>query len=217
MPTPSDARARVVVFPELSLTGYELNADAVDAEEAALRTIVAACAETQSIALVGAPVAEHGRRFIATLRIGETGAEVAYRKSHLGGDEPRRFSPGDGPATIDVDGWRVGLGICKDTGVPKHIAATAALDIDVYVAGVVHLPSELTEQDARGKRIAATCDSYVVFASFAGPAGGGYDETSGHSTIWSPDGRVLARARTSPGDVAVAELPDSDTDLSVVA
>jgi predicted amidohydrolase len=208
------ASARIVVFPELSLTGYELDADAVDLSDAAVRPIVEACADMQSIALAGAPVAENGRRFIAALRIDGTGAAVAYRKSHLGGDEPASFSPGDRPAVIDVDGWRVGLGICKDTGVPEHIAATAALEIDVYVAGVAHLPSELAEQDARGERIAAACDSYVAFASFAGPTGGGYDATAGHSTIWSPDGRVLARATESPGDIAVARLPSARCELA---
>jgi predicted amidohydrolase len=29
---------------------------------------------------------------------------------------------------VDVDGWRLGLAICKDVGVPQHQADTAALD-----------------------------------------------------------------------------------------
>jgi predicted amidohydrolase len=200
------AGARIVVFPELSLTGYELHAHAVDLGDAALRPIVEACAAMQSIALAGAPVAENGRRFIAALRIDGTGAAVAYRKSHLGGNEPASFSPGERPAVIEVDGWRVGLGICKDTGVPEHIAAMAALGIDVYVAGVAHLPSELAEQDARGERIAAACDSYVAFASFAGPTGGGYADTAGRSGIWSPSGAEVARTDRWPGSLARAVL-----------
>jgi predicted amidohydrolase len=100
------------------------------------------------------------------------------------------------------------MGICKDTGVAEHTAATAALGIDVYVAGLVHRPDELAEQDARGERIAAACGSYVAFAGSAGPMGGGYDATAGESTIWSPEGAVLARATAAPGDVAVAEFRD---------
>ena len=52
------ARARVVVFPELSLTGYELDAPAIGSDDPRLTPIVKACAETGSVALVGAPV--HG-------------------------------------------------------------------------------------------------------------------------------------------------------------
>jgi predicted amidohydrolase len=200
------ARARVVAFPELSLTGYDLDADAVAPADGVLRPIVDACAETGGIALVGAPVADGGREFIAALRVDGTGAAIAYRKSHLGGAEPQRFSPGDGPTAMTVDGWRLGIGICKDTGSDEHTTGTAELGVDVYVAGLVHARDELDEQDARGRRIAAACNSYVVFASFAGPTRGGYDATAGESTIWSADGTVMARAAREPGDIARAVL-----------
>ena len=119
-----------MVFPELSLTGYELDAEPVSPTDPALDEIVDACAVTGSVALVGSPVEEDGRRFIAMLRIEGSGATVAYRKSHLGGDERARFKEGDGPTVITVDGWRIGLGICKDTGVAEHTAATAHLGVD---------------------------------------------------------------------------------------
>jgi predicted amidohydrolase len=54
--TVRSAGARVVVFPELSLTGYELDAPAIGAEDQRLAPIVDACAETGSLALMGAPV-----------------------------------------------------------------------------------------------------------------------------------------------------------------
>jgi predicted amidohydrolase len=201
------AQSRVVVFPELSLTGYELDADVVSRDAEELRPIVAACAETDSVALVGAPVAgDNGETYIAMLRVSATGAEVAYRKSFLGGDEPEHFATGDGPAAIDRDGWRIGLGICKDTGVDRHIADNAALGLDLYVAGVVHRPDEREEQEARALRIAQACGAYVAFASFAGPTGGGYAETAALSSIWAPDGVPLARAGTEPGAFARALL-----------
>lgn len=97
----------------------------------ALEPIVGACAEADSVALVGVPVESDGRRFIAALRVDGTGATLAYRKSHLGGDERDRFNAGDGPTVMSVDGWRLGMGICKDTGVSEHTTATAQLGVDV--------------------------------------------------------------------------------------
>ena len=109
--------ARVVVFPELSLTGYELDAPAIRPDDPRLAPIIEACAETGSLALVGAPVeGEAGRPYIGMLAIDGTGAGVAYRKMWLGGAESDRFAPGPKPAVLDVDGWRLGLAICKDTG-----------------------------------------------------------------------------------------------------
>jgi predicted amidohydrolase len=151
-------------------------------------------------------VQEQGRRHIAALRIDGAGVAVAYRKAHLGGEEAERFSPGAGPAVLAVDGWRLGLAICKDTGVTAHTEATARLGIDLYVAGLVHRPDEIGQQDARGRRIAAACRGYVAFASCAGPAGAGYEETAGQSAVWAADGRELARAGAAPGDLARARL-----------
>ena len=51
-----------------------------------------------------------------------TGATVAYHKMWLGTAEADRFTPGSKPAVLEVDGWRLGLAVCKDTGVPRHAA-----------------------------------------------------------------------------------------------
>lgn len=198
------SKARVVVFPELSLTGYELDAPAVDPGHPVLEELVDACRETGALALPGAPVVEAGSRFIATLAATGEGVTVAYRKMSLGGDEPGAFAAGREPVALDVDGWRLGLAICKDTGTPAHIDATAALGIDLYVAGLVHRTDELTEQDARAAHIVERTGAGVAFASAGGRAGHAYPSTAGHSTVWSPDGTVLARAGVSPGEVVTA-------------
>jgi predicted amidohydrolase len=201
------AAARVVVFPELSLTGYELDAKPVVPGDPALGPIIRACADTDTIAFVGAPVEDAGgRSYIGTLRVASRGAELVYRKSYLGGDEPTRFSPGTGPVALVVDGRRIGFGICKDTGVEEHIHGTAALGVDVYVAGVCHLPEELGMQEERAVRIARACNAYVALASFAGSTGAPFDRTAGVSSIWKPDGTPVARADSAPGALARATI-----------
>ncbi len=47
------------------------------------------------------------------MAIDSGGATVAYRKMRLGGAEPSRFTPRSKPAVLDVDGWRLGLAVCK--------------------------------------------------------------------------------------------------------
>lgn len=201
------ALARVIVFPELSLTGYELDAEPVSPGDQALMTIVEACAEANSVALVGAPVADiDSRPHNCTLQIGPDGIDVAYRKCYLGGEEPARFAPGAGPVAFELDGWRIGLGICKDTGVEQHILATAGLDVDLYAAGLVHLPSELDVQENRAIRISRACAAYVAFASFAGPTGGSFAKTAGVSSIWTSHGNAITRAGSQPGELARATL-----------
>ncbi|GAA0957365.1 carbon-nitrogen hydrolase family protein [Actinocorallia libanotica] len=202
-----EARARVVVFPELSLTGYEFTAPALSPDDPRLAPLVEACAETGSLALAGAPVqGEGGHRHIAILAVDGTGATVAYRKQWLGGREPDHFAPGPSPAVLDVDGWRLGLAVCKDTGILRHAADTAALGMDVYVASVLDFEEEAHVPAERAHRTATAHRVHVAVASFAGPTGEGYDRTAGRSGVWGPDGVPLARCGPEPGTVATALL-----------
>jgi predicted amidohydrolase len=201
------ADARVVVFPELSLTGYELEAAAIAADDARIAPIVDACAQKESVALVGAPVADAGgRAYIAMLAIDGTSARVVYRKMWLGGSEPDRFSPGEAPAVIEHDGWRLGLAICKDTRIAQHAADTAALGMDVYVAGMVESADDAGAPHERARRVAADHHVDVAIASFAGSTGAGFDETAAGSGIWSSNGERIAYAGTEIGAMGRATL-----------
>lgn len=202
------ARARLVVFPELSLTGYDLAAPVVAVDDPALAAIVEACGTMNSIALVGAPTAEtaDGGRAISILLVDGDGARVVYRKQHLGSAEAEHFTPGPRPVVLELDGWRVGLGVCRDTGVGDHVKELANSGIDLYVAGLVDRPDDLVVQRERATRIATTCRAYVGFASFAGPTLGGYDETAGRSAIFGRSGAVLDETSRLPGGIARALL-----------
>lgn len=199
--------ARVVAFPELSLTGYELDAERVDPSDPRLRPVVEACAARRSVAFVGAPVAAHdGGRSIGMLRIDGAGASIAYRKMFLGAEETPCFVSGTRPAVVTIDGWRIGLGICKDTGVDEHASRTAELGIDGYLAGVCERAVDFRTVAARARRVAADHKVWVATASFAGPTGGGFDSTAGGSGVWSRDGVELVRLGGEIGEVGVTTV-----------
>jgi predicted amidohydrolase len=203
------ASSRVVVFPELSLTGYELDSPTLTVDDPRLLPLVDACAETGSLALVGAPVPGAGERpQIAMLAVSGDGVRVAYRKQWLGASESPRFEPGDSPAVLEVDGWRLGLAICRDTGIAKHAADTAALGIDAYVAGTLMADEETDIQNERGQRLSLEHRIWVAFASFAGSTGDGYDRAAGRSAIWAPDGEIAAQSGPEAGAIASATLTD---------
>ena len=105
-----------------------------------------------------------------------------------------------------VDGWRLGLAICKDTGIAQHATDTAALGIDVYVAGTLMAHDETDLQNDRGCRLALEHNVWVAFASFAGSTGDGYERAAGCSAIWSPDGRLCAQAGPAVGAIAGTTL-----------
>jgi len=203
------AGARVVVFPELSLTGYEFDGPAVDPHDPRLVPLIEACRAAGATALVGAPVAgaAAGLRTIGILAVDGDGARVAYRKMWLGSAESGCFAPGTQPAVLEVDGWRIGLAVCRDTIIPEHAAATVALGIDVYAAGVLETIEDAHAPEERARRIAADHGVWVAIASFAGSTGEGYDHAAGGSGIWAPDGSIVDRVGPEVGAIARATLP----------
>jgi predicted amidohydrolase len=140
------------------------------------------------------------------LAVDGDGARVAYRKMWLGTAESERFSPGAEPAVVEVDGRRLGLSVCKDTGVARHSADTAALGFDVHVAGILEPADEADVLEERARRVAGGHRVWVVIASFAGSTGGGFDQAAGRSGIWSPNGVAVARAGPDPGAITRATL-----------
>ncbi len=200
------ARARVVVFPELSLTGYHVDAEALTADHPAFGPVIEACQHIGTIALVGAPEQAPDGRYLSLWYVATSGARPLYRKMWLGEAEAPHFLAGDSPAVLEVDGWRLGLAICKDTGVPEHAAATAALGIDAYVAGVLEHDTDAEVPATRARRIAADHGVWVAMAAFAGSTGEGYDRAGGRSGIWRPDGSEAARAGTEVAEVVTVPL-----------
>lgn len=197
--------ARLVVFPELSLTGYHLDVDPLDPDDPRLHPLVEACRQTSSTALVGAVVHDGSRR-IAVLEVTGTGVGVAYLKMSLGEDEGHYVEAGTRPGLVLADGWRVGVGVCKDTRITDHLEATMDQGPDLYAAGLVHGVAEHGELEERALRIASRHRVPVVLASHAGRAGHGIGPTAGGSGIWSASGDLLVRAGADPGVVVGATL-----------
>lgn len=195
------AGARVVVFPELSLTGYHLDAPTLDPADPRLEPLVAACAETGALALAGAPV---DGPHIAVLAVDGSGASVAYRKMWLGEQEARRFRPGATPGVLTVDGRRLGLAVCKDTMTEQHAADTAAAGVDAYVAGTLKPDTLADAQWDRAREIAVEHGLWVAVASFAGSTGEGFTSAAGRSAVWSPTGELVASVGPEAGAIARA-------------
>ncbi|MDH6575345.1 carbon-nitrogen hydrolase family protein [Kitasatospora sp. MAP5-34] len=207
------AGARLVVFPELSLTGYDLTAPAIAPDDARLAPITAACRETGSTALICAAVTEPGgsepggTESIALLALTGEGTTVVHRKMYLHGQEIERFTPGAEHSVLELDGVRIGLAICADVSVPQHAADTAALGIDAYLGSTLYgdSPTALARRDSHLRDAAATHGVWAVLATSAGPSGD-YPATSGGSGFWAPGGALFTQAGPETGAVISATI-----------
>ena len=118
--------AQLVLFPELTLTGYPpedllLRPGLLAASERALETL---CREApaEMALVVGHPMREQGRLYNAVSVV--SGGEILarYRKRHLPNygvfDERRYFQPGRDTGVFEFRGTSFGLSLCEDVWFP---------------------------------------------------------------------------------------------------
>lgn len=205
----SSQGSRLVVFPELSLTGYDLIQLAHDdrwfaPDDQRLDLLRECCAELNITAVVGAPVLMAGRRYLASLAIEPDRTISVAPKNHLHGDEVNHFEPGTGLTILSVDGWRVALAVCVDTAWPSHATIAAENGTDLYAASVLYTDGEQRKLDVRMAARAIDHNMYSLAANTGGyPIG---HRSAGNSAIWAPDGTCLARAITADDELVIASL-----------
>ncbi|MCK9540593.1 MAG: carbon-nitrogen hydrolase family protein [Novosphingobium sp.] len=136
--------AKIVLFPETALTGYNHDGKSVAMHEANAETVpgpaaeaLADCARELGIWLtVGLPErdAATGTIYNSALVAGPEGIVDCYRKIHLPGDESLWARKGDRPCLFDTPWGPVGLGICYDSYVfPELARYYAALGARIYL------------------------------------------------------------------------------------
>jgi predicted amidohydrolase len=214
----ASAGARVVVFPELSLTGYELDlADqlAFSLDDARLAPLADAAA-TESITVVaGAPLRLEARLHIAAFILYPDGTRAVYTKQRLGafGESARRdgrlppaeatvFQAGDRNPLVRFDGNAAAVAICADIGRASHPQQAAAAGARTYLASMFVIPSEFDAESEKLGRYAAQHRMAVAFANFGSPSGG--LAAAGRSAIWSERGERLVALPPSGSGVAIA-------------
>ncbi|MDF6043911.1 carbon-nitrogen hydrolase family protein [Streptomyces sp. JH14] len=207
------AGARLVVFPEKFLSGYEpdlIRADpercAVQPDDPRLAPVAEACRETGTVAVVGAAFHDRGDLYVSALVVGASGELVTrYDKQNLFKAEREIYREGAAGCTLELDGWRLGLGICYDSGFPEHARAAALDGCHAYVVGALFSVGNGYHESRTwfpARALDNTC--YAVLANHIGTTGGW--NTCGASAIWGPDGRVHAEAGPDRRELITADL-----------
>ncbi|MEV7756654.1 nitrilase-related carbon-nitrogen hydrolase [Microbacterium sp. NPDC089180] len=129
------AGARLIVVPELALSGYVF-ADVAEARSAAVARddprweAIARELPEGAVAVIGY-AEDAGPRLFNTAALLSRDARLGdYRKSHLWGEESMFFAPGDtAGAVVETPVGRIGVAICYDNEfpeVPRRLALAGA-------------------------------------------------------------------------------------------
>lgn len=220
----ADEGAGLVVFSELSLSGYELPRAAelaFEPEDERLAPLRALARERALTLVVGAPLALADALHLASFVLSPSGEVLHYTKRHLGAfppqvnpggpippPEPSVFVPGTLDPPLEHEGRPAALAICADTSQPSHPAAAAARGAELYLVSMFFTPSELVGEHAKLAGIAREQGLLVAVANYGGPTGG--MAAAGGSAAWAPGGALLGRLPESgPGLLRLEETGGS--------
>ena len=217
--------ADLVVFPELSLSGYSIkdsNWDlAIHLSEAKLLDGIKKESDDISIILGAVEESDDFGIYNSAFFFEEGKALSVHRKIYPPTygmfEELRYFSPGDSIKAFDSAVGRLGVLICEDLWhlpLPYILAEDGAR----IIIGIAASPSRLAGEDARmqiaqvnseqHRAYASLLSSYVVFCNRVGFEDG--VNFWGGSEVIGPSGDVIVQAKLFEEDLVFAEIDDNE-------
>ncbi len=200
--------AEVAVFPELCLTGYDLDV----ATEAATPVpgpltdrLTDIAADADLTLVVGLPERDGDTIYNDLVAVTAEGVTGRYRKQFLWGDEADVFTTGNGPATIDTAAGTVGFLLCYDLNFPEATLPYARRGVDILAVSAAWRESFRDDWDLllRARALDTVC--YIVGTNHAGDQTGRHHE--GGSQIAGPDGKQLVSAENGRTTVETTVEP----------
>lgn len=195
----------IAVFPELCVTGYDL--DIVTERAAPIPgplsdRLVSIAAAHDMIIVAGVPEHDGENLYNSLIIVDGDGVRDSYRKQRLWGDEAVIFSSGDTLTTVETRVGTVGLALCYDLNFPEIGLDYAREGCEILVVSAAWRTSY--EADWRLLLRARALDGpyYVVGSNHAGDQLG--RNHAGSSLVADPSGTVLSEVS---GEVGHAVTP----------
>lgn len=200
------AQVDSLIFPELSLCGYELELTsslALTTQATCLNKIAELSRLHKMTICVGAPLQSiTNTPYIGLIVFAPDGSRQAYHKIHLTETEQKYCTPGQSECVIPVKNEKIGLAICADLGAPSHPESTAKLGASIYLSSVL-ASDDWYEKDAN--RLQDYAQKYKFpcgLANFYGPSGPYI--ANGKSAIWDETGTLIAQAKATGTALVIA-------------
>jgi predicted amidohydrolase len=183
----------LLVFPELSITGYEpmlaegLATTAGDERFAGLQRM----SDRYGIWLcVGVPIKVEEGVQIGMVVFQPDEPRMVYAKQYLHVDEQPYFVPGKEQLFLSLDDHKIALAICYELSVPEHSVNAYSHRANVYLASVAKTAEGMEKALDVLSGIACTYSMTVLLANSVGPCDDGL--CAGGSLVFNDQGELLA-------------------------
>lgn len=211
--------AELVIFPELSLTGYITRDQLYELAETipgpSTKAVEAIAKKTGTHIIFGMPeLSEKAQATLhnASVLVGPDGYVGKYRKMYLPThsvfEEKRYFRPGYETAVFDTPVGRLGLIICYDIYFPEVTRLTRlnGAELIVCISASPSARKAFFETLTMARAIENT--AFLAFVNLVGVEDG--LQFWGGSRLVAPNGKVLAQAKYDEEDLIMCDLDYRD-------
>src|SRR5918998_4446835 len=209
-----EAGADLVAFPELTVTGYPpedllMRPSFIQENLEGLGEFAKAVPE--DVACAAGFVDLNGDLFNACALVSGGGGLHRYHKRYLPNygvfDENRYFREGSGSAMLETGGSLVGVSVCEDIWYPGGPAREQALSGASVLLNVSASPYHRRKGAFRERMLGVRASDYGCYVLFCNLVGG-QDELvfDGHSVVFDPEGKLVARADQFGEDLLLVDL-----------
>ncbi|RMT84185.1 carbon-nitrogen hydrolase family protein [Pseudomonas viridiflava] len=198
--------AHYLLFPELSLIGYEPEIArelAVDPHDNRLDPLRSLAMQLNLTTTVGMPLkGPSDTVLIGALTFTAQGEVIAYAKQYLHPGEDAVFRAGSTDCFLPLEQQLVGLCVCADFSHPEHVQRMAAGNAWVYAASVLISPGGYENDAALLQGHARRHGLPVLMANHGGPTGGW--ESAGRSGLWNEKGNWVGGLEAAGNGLVIA-------------
>lgn len=185
-------KADLIIFPELSLTGYEpelANDLAIDLDDGRLDRFQE-ISNTENITIgVGAPLKSENGIYISLILFQPKQARTSYSKQYLHEDEESFFVCGPNTSGVLNTEPPIALAICYEISIPAHAESASQHGASIYIASVAKTLSGVKKAHQRLSEIASEYGMTVLMSNCIGPCDG--DIGGGQSAVWNEYGELI--------------------------
>jgi predicted amidohydrolase len=187
-------KADMIIFPELSLTGYEpgLAKELATTKDDSRFDDFQILSNTHNIITgVGMPVQGKKGNCISMIIFQPHKERLTYSKKYLHADEEPFFISGENFSCLKVGNANIGLAICYELSVSQHSEDAFKSGAQIYIASVAKTASGVEKSFKTLTEIAVRYGMTVLFSNSIGPS----DDfiSAGNSAAWNNNGHLLGK------------------------
>lgn len=199
--------ARLLAFPELSLTGYERETArqlSFTPDDPRLDELRVLAAVHNMIIIAGAPIQLDSLLYIGAFIFMPDKSIKIYTKQylHTGEDIYYASSLAYNPL-LQLEDETISLAICADITNPKHAQSAAQRHSTLYIPGIFYSPAGIGEAHIQLSGYAKKYNMAVLMSNYGGPT---WDRQSGgQSAAWNNRGELLTKLDSGGEGLLIAE------------